>query len=103
MKISLISEGVARMRFVRFTWNYPIENLNSDQLRVYKKLANHMNTGDSEQLFFGAIGSGCTGKSYLIHVMSTAISNKYGCIAIIIGAPTGVSARNVSGNTLHQT
>ena len=79
-----------------------IGNLNSDQLRVYKKLANHMNTGDSEQLFLGVIGSGGTGKSYLIHVMSTAISNKYGCIAIIIGAPTGVSARNVSGNTLHR-
>jgi len=79
-----------------------VRNLNKDQLRVYRKIHDHMINESADQLFLGVIGSGGTGKSFLINVIATAIISKYGCIALVLGAPTGVSARNIGGNTLHR-
>ena len=57
---------------------------------------------DFQPLHFTVIGSGGTGKSFVIHLLCNVTENLFQDIdTMILGAPTGSAAFNIFGSTIH--
>ncbi|KAF5578398.1 ATP-dependent DNA helicase PIF1 [Fusarium pseudoanthophilum] len=83
-----------------------VASLNPEQRLVYNQFVNHLdntinpNSIHPAPLLLQVDGQGGTGKSYLIHVLSSALnSRKPGCV--VRAAPTGIAANAINGATLH--
>jgi len=74
---------------------------NPEQLRAFGIVARHVVTFQREQLLMYVAGVGGTGKSHLINAL-VLLFNKLGRRdELLLGAPTGIAAVLIGGNTLH--
>jgi len=76
--------------------------LNTDQRRVVDKVHASI-CKDDEPIRLIVSGQGGTGKSQVIKVLSSKISQEFDNeLAVIVTAPTGLAAYNVHGTTIHR-
>jgi ATP-dependent DNA helicase PIF1 len=78
-------------------------SLNSDQKRIVDKVVSVVcHHGLQARLLVS--GQGGTGKSRVIHVLSQLVSQKFKVqtLPVIVAAPTGLSAFNISASTIHR-
>ncbi|CAK1598254.1 unnamed protein product [Parnassius mnemosyne] len=76
-----------------------IEQMNSDQLKVFEKIKDIDFTNKKIMLYVS--GEGGTGKSFLIHVIKRWVKEKLNQETIVT-APTGIAAFNIDGLTVHR-
>ena len=79
-------------------------SLNADQKRVVDRVVEQVTQG-SEPIRLFVSGHGGTGKSRVIHVLEKMVSTQYGnaiSLPVAAAAPTGLTAFNVSGSTIHR-
>lgn len=75
--------------------------LNNKQLKAFNIVANHLISGSSKQLLMYVSGVGGTGKSHVIKSI-VHLFEHLGCRkCLLLGAPTGISAVLIGGQTLH--
>jgi len=79
------------------------ESLNVDQKRIVDRVVNHVCSKDSAIRLIVS-GQGGTGKSRVIDVLNRLICSKdsSSTISAIVAAPTGLSAFNINGVTIHK-
>ena len=65
-------------------------------MATYNVIQYHMQTNQSEPLRMIGSGTAGTGKSYLINCLRLLLREK-----VCVAGPTGVSAFNIDGHTLH--
>ncbi|KAF5310090.1 hypothetical protein D9619_010532 [Psilocybe cf. subviscida] len=74
---------------------------NPEQLRAFMMIADHLAKGSSEQLLMYVSGVGGTGKSHVINSV-VKLFEAFGCRDLLaLGAPTGIAAVLIGGQTLH--
>ena len=85
-----------------------VEKLNEDQRRVFDRVSSHLreqcsstDSSDLEALRMFVSGCGGTGKSFLIKTIKYWVKSKTGK-HVAVTAPTGISAFNVNGLTIHR-
>ena len=76
--------------------NFDKTKLNYEQTCAFEIVERHFNSGSEEQLKFLVKGVAGSGKSYLIGCMADLLGD-----ACLLLAPTGVSALNIGGQTIH--
>ncbi|CAK1598246.1 unnamed protein product [Parnassius mnemosyne] len=76
-----------------------IEQMNSDQLKVFEKIKDIDFTNKKIMLYVS--GEGGTGKSFLIHVIKRWVKEKLNQETIVT-APTGIAAFNIDDLTVHR-
>lgn len=81
--------------------NNLINNLNSDQLRVFNFIKESLSSKNKQPIRHFVSGVGGTGKSFLIKTIKTYI-NTVVKKNVAITAPTGISAYNIKGMTIHR-
>ena len=81
--------------------------LNTDQKRVVDRVLSHIyDRNDQDALRLFVSGAGGTGKSRIIDVLQRSVCNKLATkstLAVVVTAPTGLAAFNISGSTIHRT
>jgi hypothetical protein len=99
----LRSDFKARLQSVQneIDHNVNIFNLNTEQERAFRIVANHAVTPQSEQLKMYLGGMGGTGKSQVIRALKTFFENRNESHRFIILGPTGTSAALLGGSTYH--
>ncbi|KAF5316214.1 hypothetical protein D9619_006531 [Psilocybe cf. subviscida] len=74
---------------------------NPEQLKAFNTVADHLATGKTDQLLMYVSGVGGTGKSHVIRSIITL----FDCLGVrerlLLGAPTGIAAVLIRGQTLH--
>jgi len=76
--------------------------MNDDQRRIIDKVLHSVCASDSP-IHLIVSGQGGTGKSRIINLLSQMVSSKFpNNIPVTVTAPTGLSAFNVSGTTVHR-
>ncbi|XP_008554360.1 uncharacterized protein LOC103576096 [Microplitis demolitor] len=83
-----------------FTFDEMIQQINSDQARVFEKIKNGVQLNDTKVKLYVS-GEGGTGKSFLIKVIKRWIKGKINQETIVT-APTGIAAFNINGLTVHR-
>lgn len=78
-----------------------ISNMNSDQQRVFNFVKSKLNSHDTTPMRHFVSGVGGTGKSYLIKTVKAFIENEIKK-DVAVTAPTGISAFNIQGMTVHR-
>ncbi|KAF5711868.1 ATP-dependent DNA helicase PIF1 [Fusarium mundagurra] len=84
-----------------------VASLNPEQRLVFDLFVNHLDQTlnpnyrpNPRPLLVQVDGQGGTGKSYLIHVLSSALNSRQrDCV--VRAAPTGIAANAINGSTLH--
>ena len=79
-----------------FTTTADPSNLQGKQLVAYNLVKHHMESNHPTPLRMIISGTAGTGKSYLIHCLWLLLHDK-----VCVVRPTGVSAFNIHGHTLH--
>ena len=85
-----------------------IKVLNVKQRTAYNEIIKHIVENIKDPMFLCLHGSGGTGKSFVARIVLDLINIHYGCsqkdglLVCIVGAPTGVAAKNIGGMTLHR-
>ena len=90
------------------------QTLNEKQMIIFKRFESHYNdiltkqNNKVEPLRFIIMGTAGTGKSYLINtirvrIQEMAMNNGIETSPVIVLAPTGVTAFNILGTTIHST
>ncbi|KAI9067798.1 hypothetical protein FKP32DRAFT_1563012, partial [Trametes sanguinea] len=76
-------------------------NLNSDQRRAFSIVAQHsLNDGaDPLRMFLG--GAGGTGKSRVIHALTSFFAERLQPRRLRLASYTGIAARHIKGTTVH--
>jgi len=81
--------------------------LNTDQKRVVDRVLSHIyDRKDQNALMLFGSGAGGTGKSRNIDVLQRLVCIKLvtkSTLAVVVTAPTGFAAFNISGSTIHRT
>jgi len=81
--------------------------LNTNQKRVVDRVLSHIyDRNDQDALRLFVSGAGGTGKSRIINVLQRSVCNKLATkstLAVVVTAPTGLAAFNISGSTIHRT
>ena len=88
-----------------------IAELTQEQRNIYLLVENHINANQQYKqsltkvppnpLFLFITGGGGTGKSFLINLIQELVFRKTKRKSILLTAPTGCAAYNISGSTLH--
>jgi DNA replication protein DnaC len=83
--------------------NESYAQLNVDQKRIVDTIVAGVCNGE-EQVRLIVSGPGGTGKSRVIHVTSHMVCNKLksNALPVVVCAPTGLSAFNIGGSTIHR-
>lgn len=81
--------------------NNLINNLNSDQLRVFNFIKESLSSKNKQPIRHFVSGVRGTGKSFLIKTIKTYI-NIVVKKNVAITAPTGILAYNIEGMTIHR-
>jgi hypothetical protein len=76
-------------------------NLNEEQDRAFRIIANHVVLPNSEPLKMYIGGMGGTGKSQVLKAISSFFESRNEAYRFIIVAPTGTAAALLSGSTYH--
>ncbi|KAF5331108.1 hypothetical protein D9619_005958 [Psilocybe cf. subviscida] len=74
---------------------------NPEQLRAYNLVADHLLSGSGDQLLMHVSGVGGTGKSHVINSIVELFTNLGIRNQLALGAPTGIAAVLIGGQTLH--
>ncbi|KAF5323736.1 hypothetical protein D9619_012994 [Psilocybe cf. subviscida] len=74
---------------------------NCEQLKAFKLVADHLVSGNIEQLLMYVSGVGGTGKSHVIKSIVELFSSLGIRNQLLLGAPTGIAAVLIGGQTLH--
>lgn len=74
---------------------------NPEQLRAFTKISNHLILRNRDQLLMHVAGVGGTGKSHLIKAVVTLFERLGKRNNLVLGAPTGIAATLINGQTLH--
>jgi len=79
------------------------QTLNADQKRVVDKIVNTVCNND-KAIYLIVSGQGGTGKSRIIHILNRVVSTRFTShlIPVAVTAPTGLTAFNISGTTIHR-
>jgi len=80
------------------------ETLNDDQRRIVDKVVNKVCT-QKQSINLFVSGQGGTGKSPVIDVLDRMVCSNCSTniVPVVVTAPTGLAAFNVSGTTTHRT
>jgi PIF1-like helicase len=79
------------------------DTLTSEQQKAFRIVEKVIQKENSEQLFLFIHGIGGTGKSRTLTSIRDMVESKFNDQAVLVCGPTGISAHNVSGETLHST
>ena len=77
-------------------------SLNADQKRIVDRVVVHAVCNSNGPVHLIVSGQGGTGKSRVIELLDHMVSSKFNHISVVVSAPTGLSAFNVSGTTIHR-
>ena len=105
--VNVVDKSYMTRSFFSKEWQKTIDsvsndfNLNKEQERAFRIVANHACSSDSEQLKMNIAGMGGTGKTQVLKALVEFFRLKNESHRFIIVAPTGSAAALLQGSTYH--